>query len=276
MIIVTGQTATGKTSYAYNLAKEVNGELINADARQIYKHLDIVTGKERFEDVHTWLLDIVDPKEPFSSAEFAQKAREAIREIEKKGKTPIIVGGSYLYLKNLLYGFETDSIPPDWELRKELESLSVQALQQRIGENTLNNSDFNNPRRLMRKIEIAEYLQNNPSHLTTSNETVPNIEKYIGLRFENSEKMKEKISKRVQERIDRGAVQETEELLKNGYKKSDPGLQTIGYKQIISYLEKEISEEEMISLWITAEVQYAKRQYTFMKQDHQISWCIAL
>lgn len=278
LIVITGQTATGKTSYAHKLALEQNGELINADSRQIYKHLDIVTGKERLDDVPIWLYDIVEPSTPFSSSEYAQHARKVIKEIHSRGKTPIIVGGTYLYIKNLLYGFETESIGPNWELREELNKASVQDLQIRLRElsyetfENMNNSDRNNPRRLIRRIEILSHPDPSPPKEVQDDSELQDVVKIIGLRFADDEKLRATIEKRVHARIAAGAIKETRLLLTKGYKKEDPGLQTIGYKQIIQFLDEEISEEQMIVLWITAEVQYAKRQYTFMKTNSAITW----
>ena len=282
LIVITGQTATGKTSLAHKLALEKNGELINADSRQIYKHLDIVTGKERLADVPIWLYDIVEPNTPFSSSEYAQHARRVIKEIHSRGKTPIIVGGTYLYIKNLLYGFETESIGPDWNLREELNTASLEDLQMRLMDmnydmfDSMNNSDQNNPRRLIRRIEILSH----PDPSVSASRRIPQDDKglaqndieIIGLRFADDEKLRATIEKRVRSRIAAGAIEETRNLLSMDYKKTDPGLQTIGYKQIIQFLEEEISEENMITLWITAEVQYAKRQYTFMKTNSAIAW----
>src|SRR5687767_13594055 len=122
LIVITGQTATGKTSLAADLVQKHNGEIVNADSRQIYKHLDIITGKDldQFAGQRVWLFDVVDPKMPFSSFDFKEAALLAIDDIMKRKKTPIIVGGTYLYLKHLLYGIETENILPDWELRRSL------------------------------------------------------------------------------------------------------------------------------------------------------------
>ncbi len=302
LIVITGQTATGKTSYARKLALEHNGELINADSRQIYKHLDVVTGKERLIDIPVWLYDVVEPNTPFSSSEYAHYARTVIKELFTRGKTPIIVGGTYLYIKNLLYGFETELIGPDWNLRKELNKAPLEVLQKRLMDidydvfNSMNNSDKNNPRRLIRRIEILSHSKlpaggkesqtphRDPSvsasrripqddNLTRHPEFISESHtEIIGLRFADDEKLRATIEKRVRARLAAGAIEETRNLLSMGYKREDPGLQTIGYKQIIQFLSKEISEEEMIALWITAEIQYAKRQYTFMKTNSAITW----
>ncbi|MFN4213105.1 MAG: tRNA (adenosine(37)-N6)-dimethylallyltransferase MiaA, partial [Microgenomates group bacterium] len=225
LIIITGQTATGKTKLALEYAKNPpeggEGELINCDSRQIYKYLDIITGKDlkknsklktqnskpqliiskrinnfeigfypissdsnqfqlistdfnRFQPIiinqcqqfstKIWLYDIVDPKQPFSSFDWKKCAQIVIDDIIKRGKIPIIVGGTYLYLKHLLYGVETENIKPNWQLREKLAKKSVEQLQEILKNlsprlfNQLNQSDKNNPHRLIRKIEIANYL----------------------------------------------------------------------------------------------------------------------
>src|SRR3989344_2195942 len=160
MIIITGQTATGKSKLAYEMAKKHHGELINFDSRQVYKHLDIITGKTIFPDIRTHLLDIVDPKEQFSSFDFVSLAHPLITKLVKKRITPILVGGTYLYLKHLLYGIDTQ-IPADWGLRDKLNKKTVLELQKILHKinpqvfDKLNQSDRSNPHRLIRKIELV-------------------------------------------------------------------------------------------------------------------------
>ncbi len=312
--IVTGQTATGKTSYALDLAHQYDGELINFDSRQIYRKLNIITGKDltdhSFHSVQTngkfhigyyrvvkdktgakiWLYDVIDPKEYFSSFDFQQCALTVLKDIISRKKTPILVGGTYFYLKHLLYGVMTEKIEPDWKLRAELETKTIDDLQNILKMkspnmfNTLNESDENNPQRLIRKIEIAnsgkEVIQNEKSYSIKFQDSLnkpqdKNIEiEIIGLQYKTKETLHSVIEKRVEERIQQGAIQEVEQLLKNGYTEHDPGLRTIGYQQIIKYLHKEISKDDAISEWITKEKQYAKRQFTFMKKDPNIYWKI--
>lgn len=330
VIIITGQTATGKTNYALELAKKYNGELINADSRQIYKHLDVITGKDidihsKFRKVSTlgnfdigyyqiaellngsiaknnvtmkqgsnvklWLYDIVDPKVYFSSFDFVQCAVIVIKDILKRHKTPIIVGGTYFYLYHLLYDVPTQSIPADWDLRNRLNNQSVLKLQKIIVKlskpifNTLNQSDKSNPQRLIRKIEILTYqkkhhLSLTPLNIFLTNQSIKLNKKlclnigieYHGFRYSAKEELKNAIKSRVEKRLKNGALQEVKELLKKGYKETDAGLKTIGYKQIISYLKNNISKKQAIEEWITREIQYAKRQYTFMKRDPHIKW----
>lgn len=307
LIIITGQTATGKTNLALEYAKKYDGELINCDSRQMYKHLNIITGKDiqPYSDFHNvkkidnfdigyfqlstipiWLYDIVDPKDHFSAFDYRIIALATINEILERGKTPIIIGGTYFYLKHLLYGNIPQQTEPNWELRKELETKTVQQLQEQLQKlntdifNKMNDSDKQNPRRLIRRIEILtdkkEFIQtpsNNENIDIQKYLHTKNIEiEYIGLAYKDKEKLVENISKRVEKRLLQGAVIEVENLLTQEYRSYDPGLQTIGYQQIIAYLEATISFEEMKKQWITKEIQYAKRQTTFMKQDKNIEW----
>jgi tRNA dimethylallyltransferase len=297
MIIVTGQTATGKTQLALKLAKKNNGELVNLDSRQIYKELDIITGKDikpnskfkifqsidgldigyyQISKVKIWLYDILSPNQPFSSFQYVNLAKKVVSQIKKNNKVPILVGGSYFYLKHFLYGFDIQ-VPPNPKLRQELKDKTVTQLQQilqKISPTTfskLNQSDRANPHRLIRKIEIALSNQSNKSYKTyKTNKTYP----IIGLRFSNRQQLVQAIKKRVEQRIKKGAFEEVEFLLKKSYQPLDPGLNTIGYKQLINYFQGKLTKEEAINQWINAEIQYAKRQYTFMKKDPNIEWRI--
>ena len=316
LIIITGQTATGKTKLALELAKKHNGELINFDSRQIYKYLDIITGKDLPKNsefiiqnlelkskynigyyslaiynhlkpftTKLWLYDVVTPDQYFSSFDFVEKVKPVIDDIKKRGKTPILVGGTYLYLKHLLYGFNDNNVKPNFELRKKLDTKTVKELQDILKKlspesfNLLNHSDVNNPRRLMRKIEVAIFNSADLTDSTDSDRLNPISSgfirfhpKIIGLKYRDKSKLRQVIEKRVEERLKNGAIDEVKNILKMGYKSTDPGLKTIGYQQIIKYLNNELTKEKAIEDWINKEVQYAKRQLTFMKKDPNIQW----
>ena len=300
MIIITGQTATGKTKLAFDFAKKYNGEIINFDARQIYKKLDIITvkdidkKKDKFslwkkvqdfeicyylkDGIRLWLYDIVFPNQYFSSFSYVSLCQKVIEKIEKEGKKPILVGGSYFYLKHLLYGFDYKA-PPDFSLREKLEKLSVDDLQNILKEEkkeffeALNESDRKNKRRLIRRIEIARFLKKNPSFEKKEKEGLfYKVKKFIGLRFSDKNLLRKKIEERVKKRLKMEALSEVFNLLKEGYQPYDFGLKTIGYKQLIPVVLKKKDLNEAISLWMKAEVLYAKRQYTFMKKDKNIEW----
>jgi tRNA dimethylallyltransferase len=295
MIIVTGQTATGKTKLALELAEKYNGELINFDSRQIYKYLNIITGKDlpknseakdgfylipnpySRQPIKLWLYDVATPDQYFSSFDFVKLVTPIIEDIKKRGKTPILVGGTYLYLKNLLYGFDDNNVQPNFELRKKLDTKSVKELQDILKKlslesfNRLNHSDVNNPRRLIRRIEITSTNSDQFQRIST-NLNQFHVNSFIGLKYQDKSKLRQVIEKRVGERLENGAIDEVKNILKMGYKSTDPGLKTIGYQQIIKYLNKELTKEKAIEDWINKEVQYAKRQLTFMKKDHNIKW----
>ena len=137
MIIITGQTATGKTKLALELARKYHGELVNFDSRQVYQYLDIITGKDlparkiqdQFQTESVWLYDIVKPDQYFSSFDFVQLATPLIKDIKKRGKTPILAGGTYLYLKHLLYGINANNSPPDFKLRERINDRPIGYLQ---------------------------------------------------------------------------------------------------------------------------------------------------
>lgn len=314
VFIVTGQTATGKTAYALKLAEKYNGELVNCDSRQVYKKLDIITGKdlpknakfvqtnlsikwpigyyeipntENSKKTKIWLYDIVDPKSPFSSYDWVQCAIPVIIDIIRRGKTPIIVGGSYLYLYHLLFSVDSETIPPNWQLREELKNKSVVELQSILKKSgkkiikQLNYSDMNNPQRLIRKIELSLSGQKISKVKFSPNSKIMLGQKLgledihteiVAFRYQDKEKQKKHIYLRVKKRLDNGAIDEMKKLLQQGYSKEDAGLKTIGYQQLIKLLSNFSTKNEAIEEWVNKEIQYAKRQITFMKKNRKIVW----
>lgn len=282
MIVITGQTATGKTKLGLELAEKYNGELVNFDSRQIYKYLDIITGKD-IPSTKIWLYDVVTPDQYFSSFDFVEKLKPVIEDLKKRGKTPILVGGTYLYLKHFLYGIDINNSPPNFKLREKLNTKSVVDLQKKlislapnVFEN-MNHSDQLNPRRLIRKIEIASSTSAVGDLPAGGGKTAEvnkdwSIKLFIGIKYKDKSKLRQVIEKRVEERLKNGAIDEVKNILKMGYKASDPGLKTIGYQQIIKYLNGELTKEKAVEDWVNKEVQYAKRQLTFMKTDKNIGW----
>lgn len=311
IIIITGQTATGKTELALEKAAYQNGEIVNFDSRQIYRHLDIITGKDlpknsKFQasnnksigaikigyhtlkheekSVRIWLYDAVDPKEYFSSFDFSICATIIIKNILKRGKIPILVGGTYLYLYHLLYQINTDHIPPNHTIRKRLNNFTVNEIQNELKKVNnelfcnLNESDQKNPQRLIRKLEIA-------LHYKKINKKVPvkmqykytsffkhaDIE-YLGLVYKDKNDAYTAVSKRVEKRVGVGAFDEVKKLYKAGYNEKDPGIKTIGYQEIYAYIKGKITKKQALDLWALHEIQYMKRQLTFMKKDPNIKW----
>lgn len=294
VIYVVGPTAVGKTELALRLAKKFNGELVNADSVQVYKGLDIISGKDISSDsqfkvlsklstseytvgyftdnlVPIYLLDVVSPDQAFSVAQFQILGEKVISYIQSIGKTPIIVGGTGLYVKALTDGISTKDVPHNEYLRKKLENLSIEELQKMLSEkklNSMNESDNKNTRRLIRAIEIEKFGQEDIS-VRRPQPTSTSIQ--IGLMLDR-QKLKDKISKRVDLRMKNGALEEAEKLFLK-YDSLTPQVKnTSGYKQIFSFLKKEITLEEAIKQWKISEYQLSKKQMTWFKKDKRINW----
>lgn len=242
VLVVCGPTATGKTSLAVALAKQFDGELISADSRQVYKGMDLTTGKER-ADVPIWLYDVVRPDEEFSVNHWVQLARAAVMDIHARGKLSIIVGGTGLYIQALLAPFETIDIPPNNELREKLQKLPVQDVQKMVPRGNMNNSDWNNPRRLIRKIEIQYFIR---PPLMKQWEALDMLQ--IGLTAPLAV-LDERIDKRLLARKAAGLDEEVARLRKK-FKADLPAMSAIGLN----------------------EHAYARRQMTWFKKQHGIHW----
>ncbi|MCL4397755.1 tRNA (adenosine(37)-N6)-dimethylallyltransferase MiaA [Patescibacteria group bacterium] len=248
LLVITGPTATGKTALGLKLAEKFNGEIISADSRQVYKFMNIATGKDTQH--FQWGIDLVTPDQQFNVSDWTNYAVGVIGEIWKRNKLPIIVGGTGQYIKELLHPSPTLHIPPDEEIRKQLLHCSIAVLQNKLREadrtrwEKMNESDRNNPRRLVRAIEVAKQ---NIEHRILNAGIEANI-LIIGLEAP-LEVLCQRINRRVEERIKAGALAEKEKLLKMGYQPNAFG-----------YLEKSIEE------WKTHEHQYAKRQLNYLKK----------
>lgn len=249
LLIIIGPTATGKTKLGVELAKKNDGEIISADSRQVYKGMDIGTGKDKdvYGDVPVWGLDLVDPNYSYNVSDFVKYASGKISDIKSRGKLPIIVGGTILYVKSLLHPPETLHIPQNPKLRSELEKLSVSELQQKLGESKLNASDINNPRRLIRAIEVSKSDFNSPSN--------PAYDYKIVSLTAPLDYIYSRIDKRVEDRLKLGAQEEVEQLLEKGYSPDLPSFTATGYREV-----------DNPDLWKQKERQYAKRQITFIKK----------
>lgn len=288
ILAIGGPTATGKTDMALNLAKRFSGELVSCDSRQVFKGLDLGTGKlpggeveyKRYDGywemdgIKVWMLDIEDPKKSYDVTRYVVDASRIINKLLLAGKLPIIVGGTGLYLKALLYGLPDSSFKVDRLLRGELEKLSLNQIQQKIISlsptlfNSLNNSEQNNKRRLIRHIEK---LTVGKKHQNVDKELSADI-LIIGLTCP-----KDKLNKRVDERVDKrvklGMVEETQQLYKEKKltlkRMNELGLE---YKIIAEYLKGDLSLEEMIRRLKIKIHQYAKRQLTWFKKQPSINW----
>ncbi|MCL5090781.1 MAG: tRNA (adenosine(37)-N6)-dimethylallyltransferase MiaA [Patescibacteria group bacterium] len=269
LLIICGPTATGKTSLGFNLAEEFNGEIVSADSRQVFCGMDIITGKQVDSKIKTWLIDIVNPDQRFSVADYYELAWKVISDIWHRGKLPIVVGGTGFYINALINGIETMGVEPDWKLREQLFHCSVVSLLETLEKidpqryRRMNESDRKNPRRLIRAIEVA----NQKSKIKNQNEKIKNFDSLIiGLTLSN-EILYQRIDQRVEERIKMGAEDEIKKLFAQGYNWENSVLGvTIGYKEWKEYFEKKVAKEEVIQKWKFAEHDYARRQMTWFRK----------
>lgn len=273
ILIISGPTATGKTDLAIKIAKTYNGDLISADSRQIYKGLDIGTGKDHPSEFKIGLIDIITPDIAFSVAEFQQLALEKIVKAYFLKKLPIIIGGTGLYIDSIVNPDKsTYSIKPNKFLRFFLNKLSTSTIQniyKKLDEdafNALNNSEQHNPHRLIRKIEI-KLSGKNPTRNVFVNKNNFDI-LHISLTAP-SDFLYKRIDSRVQKRLDLGLLDEIKKLLTK-YSWSDPGLNTLAYKEFKNYFTKNSSLDEAIIDWQFDEHAYARRQKTWFRKQNNI------
>ncbi len=310
ILVILGPTATGKTDLALKLAKRFDGELVACDSRQVYKGLDIGTGKLPgiiskhggnvkgngywvVDGVKIWMYDLVDPKKQYSVADYVKDARRAIQKIIKRGKLPIIVGGTGLYLKAILYGLSNLVIPVDKKLRKRLEKLSLDKLQRKLRELSLgkwqkmNSSDRKNPRRLVRAIELAlSNHKGDPSTRPSINSGLAQDDKLrlkIVRSLSNTLKIgltapRQLLYKRVDDRVvDRiGMIEEAKKLYKGGLSLKRMRQLGLEYGVLADYLSGEIRE-----IWgdkgLIRKMQhkihgYVRRQLAWFKKEKDVVW----
>ncbi|MEI8067491.1 MAG: tRNA (adenosine(37)-N6)-dimethylallyltransferase MiaA [Candidatus Shapirobacteria bacterium] len=272
ILIISGPTATGKTDLAVKLAKKYKGELVSTDSCQIYKGLDIGTGKDQPDETPIHLVDIITPDQKYSVAQFQKDGLEAIKKLQSQNKLPVLVGCSGFYLDSLINpNYDTFSIKPNKFLRFILKRLSVKNLQtiykllDPTNFSKLNNSDINNHYRLGRKIEIKLSFKSplSKGDLEGLNQNILHISLTAPLDF-----LYDRIDKRVQKRIDIGFFDEIKNLLKR-YKWSDPGMQIGAYQCLKPYFNKKENLEDCLKLWQYAEHSDARRQSTYFKSRYQ-------
>ena len=273
LIAVVGPTSSGKSDLAVDIAKKFNGEVISVDSRQVYRGLDIGSGKitkTEMKGVPHYLLDVADPKKVFTASDFVKAGNKAIKDILKKGKTPILAGGTGFYLSALLGEISLPSVKPNKALRTSLEKLSNEKLLDKLRKLDPERADvvgLHNTPRIIRAIEIAEAIGKTPKHIAKT----PYSTFKIGIRVDNKV-LEERINARLIARLRKGMLAEAKRLHKNGV--SFKRMESLGleYRYMARYLKGEISKEEMIEALKIKIRQYAKRQRTWFKRDKEINW----
>ena len=282
VIVICGPTASGKTALSIELAKKINGEIISSDSMQIYKDMDIGTAKpskEEMQGIKHYLLDFVEPSQRYSVADFKKDAEKAIEEILSKGKVPIIVGGTGLYVDSLIYGIEYQNIQFNEQYRAELEKrVEQEGLEKlydeakKIDPQAMEKISSNDQKRILRVLEIYKATGKNKTEQEA--ESRKNGVKYDYKVFAinmDREKLYERINKRVDIMIEQGLIQEVKELLQK-YDEFPTAMQGLGYKEVVQYLQRTISKEEMINKVKMETRRYAKRQITWFKKNKQTIW----
>lgn len=282
VIVICGPTASGKTALSIELAKKINGEIISADSMQIYKEMNIGTAKptiEEMEGIKHYLLDFVSPDQRYSVAEYQKDAKKAIKEILKKGKVPIIVGGTGLYVDSLIYEIQYPNIEFDEKYREQLEEIAekqgLEVLYKKaleIDEKAMQKISPNDKKRIMRVLEIY--------HATGKTKTEQEIEsrmqpieydyKVFAINWDR-QVLYERINKRVDIMVEQGLIEEVKTILQK-YKTFPTAMQGLGYKEVVDYIEGKYTKEEMIDKIKMETRRYAKRQLTWFRKNKQTTW----
>ncbi|MFC1905770.1 tRNA (adenosine(37)-N6)-dimethylallyltransferase MiaA [Chloroflexota bacterium] len=281
LIAVVGPTAIGKTKFATHLAQDFNGEIVNADSRQIYRFMDIGTAKPAKIDralVPYHLIDIVNPDEPFSLALFKQLANKAIEDIHNRGKLPFLIGGSGLYVWSVIEGWQIPEVPPNIDFRQRLENIANEKGVLSLFEDLKKIDPLSsmsimptNLRRIIRALEIYNATGKPPSSFRNK-KSPPFLVKVIGLTTER-QRLYCMIDSRIDRMISEGLTNEVQELIARGYSLNLPAMTGIGYRQIGLFLQNEISLTEAIQKIKYETHQFARRQYTwFPLNDTRIHW----
>lgn len=279
VIVIVGPTSVGKTKMGVEIAKAINGEVISGDSMQIYKEMDIGTAKvtkEEMDGIVHHLIDIKSPDESYSVKDFQDEVRYCIDDISARGKVPIIVGGTGLYIKAALYDYEFDESEIDHNIFKEkFKDYSNEQLHEylrTIDEKSAKELHFNNRQRVLRAIEIFEISGKKKSEILEQQQHILLYDAcFIGLTL-NRDVLYERINHRVDIMDERGLEQEVKSLYNKGYTRNMQSMKAIGYKEWFDYFDGALSKEEVLEKIKKNSRNYAKRQYTWFKNQFDMNW----
>ena len=281
VIFIVGPTASGKTDAAIRLAKRVNGEIVSADSRYLYRGMDIGTAKPSMEErqgIPHYLIDVADPDETWSLSLFRKAADAAIRDIHARGKTPLVVGGTGQYIRAILEGWTIPEGEPDRRLRTVLENwgsqIGAEELHQKLARLDPEAAAKIDPRNMRRTVRALEVIFTSGGKFFAQRRTSesPYAAKIYGMKRERAE-LYERIDRRVDLMIANGLVEETAVLLAKGYAEDLPSMSAIGYKEICAYLGGRVSLEEAAQLIKFRTHNYVRRQANWFKpSDPAIEW----
>ncbi|WP_149913339.1 tRNA (adenosine(37)-N6)-dimethylallyltransferase MiaA [Sphingobacterium cavernae] len=281
LLIILGPTASGKTKLAVEIAKHINAEIISADSRQVYRHMDIGTGKDlaEYQDIQYHLINILKPGEKYNVDLFLKDFEDSYYDIIQRGKCVIVCGGTGFYIQSLLQTKRYTQIPNDLQLRSELESLNKEELQILLKEESIPSNfqiDFSSRKRMIRAVEICRFLVANPEYDFSTGKL--HRYKIIGLN-PSVETRRDRISKRLLQRLDEGMIAEVKDLLERGITHDELEYYGLEYKYISYYLKGKIPYDNFVKKLETEIHRYAKRQMTYFRKMEKdgivIDWLIA-
>lgn len=277
VVAIVGATASGKTAYSIELAKKINGEIVSADSRLVYKGFDIGTAKptiDEMDGVPHHMIDIVEPEFEYSAGLYKKQAKDVISQILLRGNVPIICGGTGLYIDILLKNYDLPEIEANRELRNELTQLDTANLEDMLKNldiDAFTSIDKNDRKKMIRAIEIIKTTNKPLSQTRGMNKSEYNVE-WIGKNFDRKT-LYERIDKRVDIMIENGLVEETKNLLER-HGRIPNLVNTIGYREILGYIDNQCSLEQAAELLKKNTRNYAKRQLTWFRRNEEIKWDI--
>ena len=283
LVILTGPTAVGKTKLSIELAKKIGGEIISADSAQVYKHMDIGSAKimpEEMENVPHYLIDEFEPKDEFNVVVFQQKAKQYMEEIYQKGKIPILVGGTGFYIQAVLYDINFSIDDDNHQIREALEQLGKEKgplyLHEELKKVDPAAAEAIHANNMKRVIRALEYFQLTGQKISEHNEEQRSNESPYDFSYfvlnDHRNLLYERIDQRVDEMVIHGLIEEVQSLKNMGYDRSYVSMQALGYKEIFSYLEGEITLEEAVYIIKRDTRHFAKRQITWFKREKEVIW----
>ena len=282
VIVICGPTASGKTSLSIALAKKINGEIVSSDSMQIYKDMDIGTAKpseEEMQGIKHYLIGIIEPDKRYSVADYKEDAKKAIKEILQKGKVPIIVGGTGLYIDSLIYEIEYPNIEFDSkyraELEKQVEEQGLEKIYQKAKEidpEAVNKISCNDKKRILRILEIyhATGKTKTEQEKESRKKEVEYDYQVYALKWDR-DKLYERINARVDIMLENGLVEEVKNIMRK-YNEFPTAMQGLGYKEVVEYLNGDLTKQEMEDKIKRETRRYAKRQMTWFRKNKQTIW----
>lgn len=283
LIIITGPTAVGKTELSLRLARRIGGEIISADSMQVYKYMDIGSAKirpEEMEGIPHHLIDVLEPSEPFHVVRFQEMAKTAMREIYGRGNIPIVTGGTGFYIQALLYDIDFEDTCEDTEYRAELERLAdekgAEYLHELLKKADPQAAEEIHPNNRKRLIRALEYHRLTGRQISEHNRQQRQKESPYDFSYYVLNRERGRLYRRIEERVDQmmeqGLLDEVKRLRAMGYDRSYVSMQGIGYKELLAYLDGELSLEEAVALIKKDTRHFAKRQITWFKRERDVIW----